>query len=143
MNTEADTCRLFVVPRLQAAGWDSAPHAIQEQRTFTDGRVVFVAGQPRRGRRKRADYLLRYRPDLALAVVEAKPNYLSAADGLQQAKDYAEILGLKFAYATNGKEIIEFDFFAGIERVVADFPTPAELWARQRAGLGSGLNHAQ
>jgi hypothetical protein len=43
---------------------------MQEQRTFTDGRVVFVAGQPRRGRRKRADYLLRYRPDLALAVVE-------------------------------------------------------------------------
>jgi hypothetical protein len=117
LNTEADTCRLFVVPRLQAAGWDSAPHVIQEQRTFTDGRVMFVAGQPRRGRRKRADYLLRYRPDLALAVVEAKPTYLSAADGLQQAKDYAEILGLKFAYATNGKEIIEFDFFAGIERV--------------------------
>jgi hypothetical protein len=48
----------------------------------------------------------------------------------------AEILGLKFAYATNGKEIIEFDFFTGIERVVADFPRPAELWARQRAGLG-------
>jgi type I restriction enzyme R subunit len=136
LNTEADTCRLFVVPRLQVAGWDAAPHPIQEQRTFTDGRVVFVAGQPRRGRRKRADYLLRYRPDLALAVVEAKPTYLSAADGLQQAKDYAEVLGLKFAYATNGKEIIEFDFFTGIERVVADFPTPAELWARLRAGLG-------
>ena len=137
-NTEADTCRLFVVPRLQAAGWDTAPHAIQEQRSFTDGRVVFVSGQPRRGRRKRADYLLRYRPDHALAVVEAKATYLSASDGLQQAKDYAEVLGLKFAYATNGKTIIEFDFFTGIECEVADFPTPAELWARQRAGLGLG-----
>ena len=73
VNTEADTCRLFVVPRLQAAGWDSAPHAIKEQRTFTDGRVIFVGGQPRRGRLKRADYLLRYRPDYALAVVEASP----------------------------------------------------------------------
>ena len=136
MNTEADTCRLFVVPRLQAAGWDSAPHAIQEQRTFTDGRVIFVGGQPRRGRLKRADYLLRYRPDYALAVVEAKPSYRSAADGLQQAKDYAEILGLKFAYATNGTDIIEFDFFTGQERAIADFPAPATLWSRQRAGLG-------
>lgn len=59
---------------------------------------------------KRADYLLRYRHDLTLAVVEAKPYKATAGDGLQQAKDYAEILGLKFAYATNGREIIEFDF---------------------------------
>jgi type I restriction enzyme R subunit len=95
VNTEADTCRLFVTPRLQAAGWDSAPHAIHEQRSFTDGRVIFVGGTPRRGRRKRTDYLLRYRPDVALAVVEAKAGYLSAADGLQQAKDYAEILRLR------------------------------------------------
>ncbi len=136
MNTEADTCRRFVVPQLQAAGWDTSPHGIQEQRTFTDGRVLFVGGQPKRGRRKRADYLLRYRPDLALAVVEAKPTYLKAADGLQQAKDYAEVLGLKFAYATNGKEIIEFDFFSGLEGVVPTFPTPSALWARQRNGYG-------
>ena len=136
MNTEADTCRLFVVPRLQGAGWDVAPHAIQEQRSFTDGRVLFVAGQARRGRRKRADYLLRYGPDLALAVVEAKPTYLQAADGLQQAKDYAEVLGLHFAYATNGTDIIEFDSFTGLEREIPDFPTPAELWRRQRSGLG-------
>ncbi len=136
MNTEADTCRLFVTPRLQAAGWDTAPHAIHEQRSFTDGRIIFVGGQPRRGRRKRTDYLLRYRPDVAIAVVEAKASYLAAADGLQQAKDYAEVLGLNFAYATNGAEIIEFDFFEGRERVVEGFPTPAELWTRQRNGLG-------
>lgn len=83
MNTEADTCRLFVTPRLQAAGRDTAPHAIHEQRSFSDGRIVFVGGQPRRGGRKRTDYILRYRPDVALAVVEAKASYLSAADGLQ------------------------------------------------------------
>lgn len=52
--TEADTCRKFVVPRLQGAGWDDPPHAIDEQRTFTDGRVVFVRGEARRGRQKRA-----------------------------------------------------------------------------------------
>lgn len=53
---------------------------------------------------------------------------------MQQAKDYAEILGFKFAYATNGKEIIEFDFITGIERMVEAFPTPAELWFRFRKG---------
>jgi len=55
---------------------------------------------------------------------------------MQQAKDYAEILGLKFAYAPNGAEILEFDFLTGLETERTDFPTPAELWGRQRAGLG-------
>ena len=100
--TEADTCRRFVVPRLQAAGWDTPPHVVNEQRTFTDGRILFVGGKARRGPQKRADYLLRYRADFPIAVVEAKANYRHAGDGLQQAKEYAEILGLKFAYATNG-----------------------------------------
>lgn len=136
MNTEADTCRKFVVPRLQTAGWEGAPHAINEQRTFTDGRVIFIGGKAKRGRQKRADYILRYRADYPIAVVEAKAAYKSAADGLQQAKDYAEILGLKFAYATNGAEILEFDFLTGRETLRHDFPTPAELWGRQRAGLG-------
>ena len=99
---EADTCRKFVVPRLQAAGWDTLPHAINEQRTLTDGRVVFAGGTARRGAQKRADYLLRYRPDFPIAVVEAKARYRHAAEGLQQARQYAEMLGLKFAYATNG-----------------------------------------
>ena len=83
---------------------------------------------------KRADYLLRYRRDLTLAVVEAKPYKAPAGDGLQQAKDYAEILGLKFAYATNGREIIEFDFLTGIEQKIDRYPTPDELWHRQTVG---------
>ncbi|MDQ7777826.1 MAG: hypothetical protein Q4615_19135 [Paracoccus aminovorans] len=89
---EADTCRKLVVPKLQAAGWDDRPHAINEQRTFTDGRIVFVGGRARRGKQKRADYVLRYSPDFPIAVVEAKSRYRHAADGLQQAKDYAEVL---------------------------------------------------
>jgi len=99
-ETEADTCRKLVVPMLQQAGWDDPPYAIDEQRTFTDGRIVFVGGKARRGRRKRVDYLLRYRPDFPIAVVEAKARYKDAAEGLQQARDYAETLGLRFAYAT-------------------------------------------
>jgi type I restriction enzyme R subunit len=136
MRTEADTCRQLVVPKLQAAGWDDVPYAINEQRTFTDGRVLFVGGRPKRGKQKRADYILRYRADYPIAIVEAKAAYKSAGDGLQQAKEYAEILGLKFAYATNGREIIEFDFFTGQESNLTNYPKPSELWERQRAGLG-------
>ena len=132
MSTEADTCRKFVVPKLQAAGWDSDPHSITEQRSFTDGRIIVRGNKSERKKTKRADYLLRYTRDFPIAVTEAKAEYKKAADGLQQAKDYAGILGLKFAYATNGKEIIEFDFITGIERVVETFPTPAELWSRLR-----------
>ena len=134
--TEADTCRTFVVPRLQEAGWDTAPHAINEQRTFTDGRIIFAGDRARRGRQKRADYLLRYRSDFPLAVVEAKAAYRQAGDGLQQAKEYAEILGLSFAYATNGAEIIEFDYTTGIERTIAAFPAPEALWRRLRRAEG-------
>jgi type I restriction enzyme R subunit len=134
--TEADTCRKFVVPKLQAAGWDSRPHAINEQRTFTDGRIVFVGGKARRGKQKRADYLLRYRSDFPIAVVEAKSWYRHAGEGLQQAKNYAEILGLRFAYSTNGGEIVEFDYTTGVERIVTEYPSPDDLWQRLRRSEG-------
>jgi type I restriction enzyme, R subunit len=65
-----------------------------------------------------------------LAVVEAKTDYSSASDGLQQAKEYAEILGLKFAYSTNGAEIVEFDYLTGQETPLTEFPTPSQLWSR-------------
>lgn len=134
MPTEADTCRTDVVPRLQAAGWDDDPHSIAEQRTITDGRIVPVGKGFIRKAPKRVDYLLRYTRDFPLAVVEAKAAYRSALDGLQQAKQYAEMLGLKFAYATNGQELVEFDYFTGRETVCSIYPTPAELWTRYRSG---------
>ena len=129
--SEADTCREYVTPAIQAAGWGDSPFEIAEQRSFTDGRIVLTGRTAKRREGKRADYLLRYRRDLTLAVVEAKPYKAPVGDGLQQAKDYAEILGLKFAYATNGREIIEFDFLTGIEQKVDRYPTPDELWHRQ------------
>ena len=137
MPTEADTCRKHVVPLLLAAGWDTEPHSIAEQRSITDGRIVPVGKGFIRRPPKRVDYLLRFRRDFPIAVVEAKAEYKAASDGLQQAKDYAEMLGLKFAYATNGLDIIEFDYFTGLETRLASYPTPDELWQRYR--LGSGL----
>jgi len=130
---EADTCRKLVVPALQTAGWDTDPHRISEQVTFTDGRIVVVGQHPRRRPGKRADFILRYRPDMPLAVVEAKPDEVPAGEGMQQSKDYAEIIGVKFAYATNGKEILEFDYLTGLERSLASYPTPDELWTRLHA----------
>ena len=69
-----------------------------------------------------------------MAVVEAKAEHKLPANGLQQAKEYAQILGLRFAYATNGKGIMEFDFLTGIEREIETFPSPDELWSRPHAG---------
>ncbi len=134
MTTEADTCRKYVLPKLVSAGWDEEPHSFTEQRTFTDGRIVVIGEKVRRRPQKRADYLLRYTRDFTIAVVEAKPEYKTAGEGLQQAKDYAEILGLKFAYSTNGHGIVEFDYFTGQERLLIAFPTPDELWQRWQAG---------
>src|SRR5215831_9915805 len=122
--SEADTCRKFVVPKLQAAGWDAEPHSILEQKTITDGRIVPVGPGFVRKPPKRVDYLLRYRRDFPIAVVEAKPSYKNVADGLQQAKQYADMIGLKFAYATNGQEIVEFDYFTGLEKPLGCYPTP-------------------
>src|SRR5450755_2904431 len=105
---EADTCRTRVRPKLEAAGWDGNKHFYSEQTPFTDGRIIVAGGKPRRLKKKFSDFLLRFTRDITLAVVEAKSDKRAAGDGLQQAKDYANILGLKFAYATNGTGIIEY-----------------------------------
>ncbi len=131
---EADTCRQYVVPNLQSAGWEDEPRRINEQVTFTDGRIRVVGDHVRRSKRKRADYLLRYTRDFPIAVVEAKAAYKTPGAGLGQAKEYAEILDLKFAYATNGHGIVEFDFITGLERKIEAFPTADELWLRLHGG---------
>ena len=131
--TEADTCREFVTPKLVEAGWGAAGSVIGEQHSFTNGRIIVAGGKVRRGKQRRADYLLYYRRDFPLAVVEAKEFGLPAETGVQQARDYAEMLGLKFAYATNGHRIIEIDYTAGTEREVDRYATPHELWQRLTA----------
>lgn len=133
---EADTCRIHITPKLQAAGWENPPHVLSEQKVLTNGRVFTTTGQPRRGEKKRADYVLNYTRDFMIAVVEAKAEAEGAGTGMQQAKDYAEILGLKFAYATNGHAILEFDYTTGQERELSGFPTPDELWQRLMAAEG-------
>lgn len=133
---EADTSREFITPKLVEAGWNTSPHAIGEQRGFTNGRIIVTGGKVKRGKRKRVDYLLFYRRDFPLAVLEAKEWGLPAQNGVQQAREYAELLGLKFAYASNGRDIIEIDLSAGTERNVDRYATPDELFERLVAAEG-------
>ncbi len=136
MIGEADTCRKYVEPLLNAAGWDDAPRSYTEQVYFTAGRIVVMGTNVRRRPGKKADYLLRLTRDFPIAVVEAKAAYKQPTDGLQQAKTYAQILDLRFAYSTNGRGIVEYDFTTGQERELAAFPSPDELWARYRSRTG-------
>lgn len=128
-ESEADTCRKFVLPKLKdESSW--IDDQILEQRPFTAGKIIVIGRIGRRKKAKKADYLLRYSQNFLIAVVEAKREYKTAAEGMQQAKEYAQILGLKFAYATNGNEILELNFITGLENKIEKFPTPTELWNR-------------
>jgi type I restriction enzyme R subunit len=128
MITEADTCRKYVLPKLHDAGWTD--EHIQQEKSFTDGQIKVLGTSTRRGSAKRADYLLRLAQNYPIAVVEAKAAYKNAGDGLQQAKQYASMLGLRFAFSTNGYSIIGYDDISCIEQEVDKFPSPEELWLR-------------
>jgi type I restriction enzyme, R subunit len=129
--SEADTCRKYVLPNLYAAGWED--EQIAEQRYITDGRIIPLGqNKHRRLERLRPDYILYLKRHVPIAVVEAKADYKLPGDGLQQAIHYAEMLGVNFAYATNGHGIVERDLAAGTERNLSQFPDPDELWERLR-----------
>jgi type I restriction enzyme R subunit len=128
MPNEADTCRTYVLPKLQAACWED--DYISEQLVLTPGRIIPLGDTHFRREGLRPDYVLFIRRNIPIAVVEAKADYKNSADGLQQAIQYAEMLGVKFAYSTNGKGIVEHDFITGMECNVDAFPSPDELWDR-------------
>lgn len=127
---EADTCRIYVTPTLKTAGWGDPLWRITEQHYFTDGQIYLVGDRHARRKGKKADYLLRYAESVPIATVEAKAEDAEPGDGLQQSKDYAQTLGLFFAYSTNGHGIEEWDFTTNTQRSLATYPTPDELWQR-------------
>lgn len=133
--SEADTCRDYVLPRLKDAGWTD--DQIVEQYRITDGRIVKVGSKHRRAAALRADYVLEYEPGVPIGVVEAKREYSTPGKGMQQAKNYALLLDVPFAYSTNGASIVEDDRNTGIERTnLSSFPSPGALWARYREWKG-------
>lgn len=107
MSNEANTCRKYVEPKLEDAGWEKEPHDYTENYYFTDGKIRPKNKRQPRAKRKFADYLLLYNGNYPIAVVEAKRKYKTADEGLEQAREYAQILGVKFAYSINGTGIVE------------------------------------
>lgn len=137
--TETDIRTKFITPALVGANGEkwNVMTQIREEAYFTRGRVIVRGKTVGRGEAKKADYILSYRPNLPLAVVEAKDNNHSVGDGMQQALEYAEILDVPFAYSSNGDAFLEHDRTVTLGPVTREipldqFPTPDELWARYR-----------
>ncbi|MBL9213588.1 MAG: type I restriction enzyme HsdR N-terminal domain-containing protein [Opitutaceae bacterium] len=135
--TEADIRTKFITPALVGPHGDrwNVMTQIREEACFTKGRVIVRGKTVKRGEAKKADYLLFYKPNLPLAVIEAKDNNHSVGDGMQQALEYAEILDVPFAYSSNGDAFLEHDRTATTGPVTREipldqFPTPQELWSR-------------
>lgn len=105
---------------------------------FTAGRIIFQGNVTSRGQKKRVDYLLFYKPNIPLAIIEAKDNNHPSGAGLQQAIDYANTLDIKYVYASNGDEFVEQNLITGEVRDVPldAFPSPDELYARYKEDMG-------
>lgn len=130
LENEENTKRSLITPIIEER-WPGKDRIVME--FFTDGRItVDEYGTAHRGKPKKVDYLLLYYNNLPLALVEAKGRDHSADEGYEQAVDYASILDVPFAYATNGVDLIEKDMVSGLNRdmKMADFPGPDELWER-------------
>lgn len=122
---EAETRAEYIDPKLKASGWGEIEGSkVLREFRITDGKIQ-TGGV--RGKPEIADYVLVYK-NRKIGIVEAKAEGLTAADGVAQAKTYAEKLHIDFTYATNGKEIYQMSMKSGQEGDVADFPTPDELW---------------
>jgi type I restriction enzyme R subunit len=130
--SERDICTQFIFPALEKSGWDVA-RQVREEVYFTDGRVFVKGHKTARGERKRADIILYLKPNIPIAVIEAKDNNHSVGAGMQQALRYAEILDVPVAFSSNGDGFIQHDrsgYFSQVETELSidDFPSPAELW---------------
>lgn len=134
MMTEEEIKMKFITPAVIAAGWDLQSQ-IRAEYYFTDGQVIVRGNVTARGSKKFADYLLFYKPNLPIAIIEAKDNKHTPGAGMQQALDYAEILDVPFIFSSNGDTFIEHDRKWGTENEIDlnKFPSPQELWNRYRA----------
>lgn len=135
--SEEDIKMKYITPAIEKAGWDIKTQ-VRAEYTFTDGRIIVRGNLVARGKRKRADYLLSYKPNMPLAIIEAKDNKKPMGAGMQQGLEYAEILDIPFIYSSNGDGFIEHDRFTGKERELSldEFPSPNELWERYKNGKG-------
>lgn len=130
--SERDICTKFITPALEKAGWDIATQ-VREEFLITKGRIIVRGKLHTRAQNKRADYVLFHKPNIPIAVIEAKDNKHSLGDGMQQGLGYAEMLQVPFVFSSNGNGFLFHNKIAKdglIERELKlyEFPTPDELW---------------
>lgn len=138
--SERDICTKYITPALENAGWDKHLQILEEV-SFTDGKIYVRGKFTARGQRKRADYILYYKPNIPIAIIEAKDNNHSVRAGIQQGLDYARILDIPCVFSSNGDGFLFHDRTAtdgNIEKEIGlnEFPTPEELWAKYKQYKG-------
>ena len=138
--SERDISTKFITPAVRRAGWDVMSQ-IREEVSFTKGRIIVRGKLVSRGRAKRADYVLYYKPNIPLALIEAKDNSHGVGDGMQQGLEYAATLHIPFVFSSNGDGFVFHDRTAPGGATETNlsldaFPSPAELWGRYRAWKG-------
>jgi type I restriction enzyme R subunit len=138
--SERDICSKYISPAVKQAGWDEMAQ-IREEVNFTKGRIIVRGKLVTRGKAKRADYILYYKPNIPIALIEAKDNNHSVGDGMQQGLEYAVTLDIPFVFSSNGDAFVFHDRTGTSPVKETDlaldaFPSPAELWAKYRAWKG-------
>lgn len=134
--SERDIITQFIIPALVKSGWNIETQ-IREEVFFTDGRIFVKGNKTARGERKRADIILYYKPNIPVAIIEAKDNSHEVGAGIQQGLDYAEILDIPVVFSSNGDGFLEHDrsgYSSQIERNINlnSFPSPQELWEKYK-----------
>jgi type I restriction enzyme R subunit len=132
--SERDICSKYITPAITGAGWDLLSQ-IREEVSFTKGRIIVRGKLHTRGEQKRADYILYYKSNIPLAVIEAKDNSHSVGAGMQQALHYAETLAVPFVFSSNGDGFLLHDRTGLADKTeqefeLHEFPSPAQLWQR-------------
>lgn len=138
--SERDICTKFITPNLVAAGWNLETQ-LREEVSFTDGRIYVRGKVHTRGTKKRADYILYYKPNIPIAVIEAKDNNHTLSAGIQQALGYAHSLDVPFVFSSNGDGFLFHDKTVKSgsvesELALSAFPSPDQLWSKYKAFKG-------
>ena len=138
--SERDICTKFITPALRKAGWDEMLQ-IREEVSFTKGRIIVRGKLVSRGQAKRADYVLYFKPNIPLALIEAKDNTHRVGDGMQQGLEYAATLDIPFVFSSNGDGFVFHDRTGAggaleTNLTLDAFPSPDDLWARYAAWKG-------
>jgi type I restriction enzyme R subunit len=138
--SERDICTKFITPAVVKAGWDIQSQ-IREEVFFTRGRIIVRGKLVTRGKAQRADYILYYKPNIPIALIEAKDNNEPVGGGMQQAIKYAATLDIPFVFSSNGDAFLFQDRTGHAAKTETEltldaFPTPAKLWESYRDWKG-------